>query len=56
MVFNNYEGNQTMIFGPDEIALFKDLPEGEYEILAKYRIKDTSETSGDHFANKVTIS
>lgn len=56
MVFNNHEGNQTMIFGPDEIALFKDLPEGEYEILAKYRIKDTSEASGDHFANKVTVS
>jgi len=56
MVFNNHDGNQTMIFGPDEIALFKDLPEGEYEILAKYRIKDTSEASGDHFANKVTVS
>ena len=56
MVFNNHDGNQTMIFGPDEIALFKDLPEGEYEILAKYRIKDTSEASGDHFANKVTVA
>ena len=56
MVFNNHDGNQTMIFGPDEIALFKDLPEGEYEILTKYRIKGTSDASGDHFANKVTIS
>ena len=56
MVFNNYEGNQTLIFGSDEVDLFKDLPDGEYEILAKYRIKDTGEASGDYFANKVTIS
>lgn len=56
MVFNNHDGNQTMVFGPDEIALFKDLPDGEYEILAKYRNKDTNEASGDHFANMVTIS
>jgi len=45
-----------MVFGLAEIALFEDLPEGEYEILAKYRIKDTSEASNDYFANKVTIS
>ncbi len=55
-VFNNHDGNQTMVFGLAEIALFEDLPEGEYEILAKYRIKDTSEASNDYFANKVTIS
>jgi len=56
MVFNNHDGNQTMFMGSAEIALFDDLPPGEYEILAKYRIKDTSEASSDHFANKVTIS
>ena len=55
MVFNNHDGNQTMFMGSAEIALFDDLPPGEYEILAKYRIKDTSEASSDHFANKVTI-
>lgn len=56
MVFNNHDGNQTMFMGSAEIALFDDLPPGEYEILAKYRIKDTSEASSDHFANMVTIS
>ena len=56
LVVNNHDGNQTLIFGPDEVNLFKDLPDGEYEILAKYRIKDTNEASDDHFANKVTIS
>jgi predicted transcriptional regulator len=55
-VFNNHNGSQTLIFGPDEVNLFKDLPDGEYEILAKYRIKGTNESSDDHFANKVTIS
>jgi len=52
----NHDGNQTLIFGPNDVNLFKDLPDGEYEILTKYRIKDTDEISGDHFANKVTIS
>lgn len=55
MVHNNHDGNQTLFFGPTEVALFENLADGEYEVLTKWRIKDTGETSDDHFANKVFI-
>jgi len=47
--------NSSLIIDKSSVSLFASLPEGEYEILIKYRINGTTDASQDYFANKVFI-
>ena len=48
--------NSSLILDKSSVSLFASLPDGEYEILIKYRINGTNNTSQDYFANKVFIT
>jgi len=48
--------NSSLILDKSSVSLFSSLPEGEYEILIKYRINGTTNASQDYFANKVFIT
>lgn len=48
--------NSSLILDKSSVSLFASLPDGEYEILIKYRINGTTDASHDYFANKVFIT
>lgn len=48
--------NSSLILDKSSVSLFSSLPDGEYEILIKYRINGTTNASQDYFANKVFIT
>ena len=47
--------NSSLVLDKSSVSIFASLPEGEYEILIKYRINGTTNASQDHFANKVFV-
>jgi hypothetical protein len=48
--------NSSLVLDKSSVSLFSSLPDGEYEILIKYRINGTTNASQDYFANKVFIT